>query len=212
MSRELPTNLQTDLGNDVVYPFFAIEMFFDSGAIRTWTGVGDIEYDSNTYTGSGSLLAVSTVEETNEISVRGVTLSLSGIPSELLSLALSTPYQGRVCNVYLGLLHKDPLYTANDIEPQLVADFMADYYALAISDPYNLTPIFSGYMDKMDISESAETCSIEMAVENKLIDLERARVARFTSGYQKSIYPNDLGLDFVESLQDRPISWGKVTK
>jgi len=187
MSRELPVTLQANLSDDVVYPFFALEMFFDSGAIRTWTGVGDITYGGNTYTGSGNLLAVSTVEETNEISVRGVTLTLSGIPSELISLALSTPYQGRVCNVYLGMFDK-------------------------VLDTYDLTPIFSGYMDKMDISEAAETCSIEMAVENKLIDLERARVARFTSGYQKSLYPNDLGLDFVESLQDRPISWGKVTK
>jgi len=187
MSRELPTNLQANLDDNVVYPFFAIEMFFDGNTLRTWTGMGDLVYDGNTWIGSGSLLAVSTVEETNEISVRGVTLNLSGIPSELISLALSTPYQGRVCNVYLGMLDK-------------------------VLDTYDLTPIFSGYMDKMDISEAAETCSIEMAVENKLIDLERARVSRFTSGYQKSLYPNDLGLDFVESLQDRPISWGKVTK
>ena len=49
-----------------------------------------------------------------------------------------------------------------------------------------------------------------MTVENKLIDLERVRVARFTSGYQKSVYPNDLGLDFIEDLQDKRVSWGRA--
>ena len=64
-------------------------------------------------------------------------------------------------------------------------------------------------MEWMNIAEGADTSTIELSVENKLIDLERARVARFTSGYQKSIYPGDLGLDFIEDLQDRNISWGR---
>lgn len=186
MSRELPTNLVANLDDSVIYPFFAVDMLFDSNPIRSWTGMGTISYGGNDYIGTGNLLSFSSVEETSEISVRGATISLSGIPSELLSLALSTPYQGRVCNIYFGMTDKD-------------------------LDEYNFTQIFSGYMDEMNIEERAETCSIELKVENKLIDLERARVARFTSGYQKSVFPNDLGLDFVESLQDRPISWGKAT-
>ena len=72
-----------------------------------------------------------------------------------------------------------------------------------------LNQIFSGYMDQMNIVDGGETSTIELMVENRLIDLERARVARFTSGYQKSIYPGDLGLDFVEDLQDKDIVWGR---
>jgi hypothetical protein len=67
-------------------------------------------------------------------------------------------------------------------------------------------------MDQMNISDSADTSTIELKVENKLIDLERARIARFTSGYQKSIYPNDKGLDFVEDLQDKKITWGRKSE
>ena len=72
--------------------------------------------------------------------------------------------------------------------------------------------IFSGFMDQMNINEGPETSSIEITIENKLIDLERARNARFTSAYQKSIYPNDKGLEFVESLQDKEIVWGRSVK
>jgi hypothetical protein len=64
-------------------------------------------------------------------------------------------------------------------------------------------------MDQMNIDDGPETSTIELKVENRLIDLERARVARYTSGYQKSVYPNDSGLDFIEDLQDKQIPWGR---
>ena len=61
----------------------------------------------------------------------------------------------------------------------------------------------------MNIDEGPDTSTIELKVENKLIDLERARVRRFTGNYQKSVYPGDKGLDFVESLQDKEVVWGR---
>jgi hypothetical protein len=67
-------------------------------------------------------------------------------------------------------------------------------------------------MDQMNIDDGPDSSTIELKVENRLVDLERARVARFTSGYQKSVYPNDKGLDFVESLQDRELFWGRNVK
>ena len=75
-----------------------------------------------------------------------------------------------------------------------------------------LIEIFSGYMDQMSIEETGQTSTVELTIENKLVDLERARVARFTSAYQKSIYPQDLGLDFIEGLQDKEIVWGRKVK
>lgn len=188
MSRSIPTEILDALEDDVIFPFFAVELVFDNAPLRLWTGVGDLVYEGDTYTGSGNLLTVSSVEETSEIAVRGATLTLSGVPSEVISLALQTPYQGRVCNIYLGTINK------------------------ANNDSLSLTQIFAGYMDTMNIAEGPDTSTIELSVENKLIDLERARVARFTSGYQKSKFSGDLGLDFVESMQDRDVSWGRKSK
>jgi hypothetical protein len=70
--------------------------------------------------------------------------------------------------------------------------------------------MFSGYMDQMSISESAEQSTVDLTVENRLIDLERPRIARYTSAYQKSVYAGDEGLDFIEDLQDKEIIWGKA--
>jgi hypothetical protein len=188
MSRDLTSATITNISEATVYPFFAIELNFDSEILRLWTGQGTLTLpDTTQWIGTGTLLDISAIEETAEMAVRGATLTLSGIPSEILSLALSEPYQGRVCNIYFGTFTGGDLTTA----------------------PSNFDQIFSGYMDQMNIQDGAETATIEMKVENKLVDLERARVARFTSGYQKSIYPSDKGLDFVESLQDREIFWGR---
>ena len=62
------------------------------------------------------------------------------------------------------------------------------------------------------MSEGPDSGSIEITIENKLIDLERARIARYTSAYQKLKFPNDKGLDFIEDLQDKNIVWGRSPK
>lgn len=182
-TRDITSIVLNALDDEVIEPFFAVELNFDGNQVlRLWTGLGDATIDGNTYTGTGTLLNISAIEETTEIAVRGATLTLTSVPSEVVSLALSEPYQGRVCNVYFGIVN-------------------GDTYS-------GLTEVFSGFMDEMNIDEGPDTSTIELKVENKLIDLERARVARYTNQYQKSKYPNDLGFDFVESIQKQKILWG----
>lgn len=185
MTRTIPSAVLNALDDDVISPFYAVELLFDSpNEIRLWTGVGNLTYESNTYTGTGSLLGISEVQEAGDLSVRGANITLSGMTSEVVSLALAEPYQGRVCNVYFGIT----------------------------SDTTALTEVFSGYMDQMNIQEDPDTATIELTIENKLIDLERPRVARYTSAYQKSVYAGDLGLDFLEDLQDKEIVWGRSVR
>jgi len=62
----------------------------------------------------------------------------------------------------------------------------------------------------MNIDEGAETSTIALSVESKLIDLERGRVFRYTDANQKSRYPDDKGFEFVEDLQDKRFSWGRT--
>ena len=208
MSRDLSDSTIHNLSQDVVYPFFAVELKFDGDEIlRLWTGQGTLVLEDNTnWIGTGNLLDISAIEETSELAVKGATLTLSGVPSEVLSLALSEPYQGRVCNIYFGTFSASGSLLQQSSSYILLQD--GSRINLQTADK-GFNEIFSGYMDQMNIEESGETSTIQLTVENKLVDLERARVARYTSGYQKSIYPNDLGLDFVEDLQDKRTSWGR---
>ena len=190
MTRALTTSTLNNIAQSTVFPFFAVELKFDgSQTLRMWTGAGTLTLaDSTEWFGVGTLLTISSVDETSEIAARGADITLSAISSEVLSLALSEPYQGRECNIYFGTFDNGDQTTA----------------------PTNFNEIFSGYMDQMNIAEQPDTATIELKVENKLIDLERARVARFTSAYQKSKFPNDNGLNFIESMQDKKINWGKA--
>jgi len=205
-TRDISTSVSGALDSDVVYPFFAIELLFDSAPIYLWTGAGTLVYGGISYVGTGNLLNVSSIEETTELAVRGATITLSGMSSEVISLALQSPYQGRVCNIYFGMFAKGQVLK-EDGEYLLLED--GNRIGLEIQDT-GLTQIFSGYMDEMNIDEGAEFGTIELKVENKLIDLERQRTRRYTSEYQKSVYSGDLGLDFVESLQDKKVVWGRA--
>ena len=186
MSRDISTVLAQAIEQQVVYPFFAIELLFDNDqTLRFWTGIGTLSYNSVDWFGTGNFLNLEAIEETSEIAARGATVTLSGVPAEVVSLALSEPYQGRKATIYFGA----------HVEGQL--------------DSASMTEVFSGYMDQMNIEEGPKTSTIQLLIENKLIDLERPRTARFTSAYQKSLYPDDLGLDFVESLQTQQVNWGR---
>ncbi len=184
------------LSSAELYPFFAIELMFDTrtidfggvnveaGPLYLWTGLGDLTVGGITYIGTGNMLQISEVKETADIAAAGATLTLSGIPTEILALALQEPYQGRLCYIKFGMLEN-------------------------LGNPTSLTDLFVGYMDQMNISEQADTCTIALAVESKLIDLERPRIERYTSASQKARYAGDLAFDFIPDLQDKPLSWGR---
>lgn len=178
-SRELNTALLNTLEDEVFRPFIAIDLEFDGNEqLNMWTGPGDATIDGKTYVGVGNLLSLGEIEETSEIVAPGATLTLSGMPTALIQAALAAPYQGRRCTIYIGSLDSPTAYTE----------------------------IFSGDMDVMTISRSAETCTIQLDVQNRLVTLDRPRVRRYNSANHKSRYPNDLGFDFVEA--ERDVVWG----
>lgn len=100
--RDISTNLYNKLTSKSVDLYYAVEFFFDGGTMRVWTGVGDKVINGNTYTGTGSLLGISGLEENDNLSAPGVTITLSGLDSAIVSLALQEPYQNRECRVHIG--------------------------------------------------------------------------------------------------------------
>ena len=87
MSRSLPDGIVSALSAEAVYPFFALRLFFDTQTLNFWTGLGDLTVNNVNYVGTGQLLTISEFTETAEISAQGAMITLSGIPSSLISLA-----------------------------------------------------------------------------------------------------------------------------
>lgn len=184
-TRTLTAAINTALSEDVVKPYYALKLDFDTTPIYLWTGLGNRILDGiNTYQGVGNLLDIGRTNETSDLSAQGLVLTLSGVDPTILPKALGVDYHGRDCFLYFGILD------ANDNPSQV--------------------EVFSGFMDVMAINEDPESPTIELTVESNYIKLERPNNTRYTASYQKSIHAGDLGLDFVESLQDKTVLWGRV--
>ena len=207
MSREVGA-IQSALEASEIQPLFAVQLMLDAQPLYFWTGLGDLTIDGIPYVGTGQFLAISEMEETAEIAAKGAVITLSGIPSELLSLAISTPYQGRLCKILFGAIDANKQYLKQENGDFVLTEAGGK---IDITDGDNTPAInlFTGYIDKMDIDEGPETSTIAMSIESRLIDLERPRIFRFSDQNQKTRYPTDKGLEFVEDLQDKQFNWGR---
>lgn len=185
MSRSLTSTMETATEADLVRPILLCQLAFDTGNLNLWNGIGDLTVDSVDYVGAGTLLGVGAVEESSELQANGITLTLSGVTSPLISKARDEDYQGRELKVLLGALN-----STNGV----------------IADP---VVIFSGFMDTMTIKDGGEFATIAVTAENRLIEFERSRARRYTAEDQKIDYPNDKGLEFVAELSEKEIVWGR---
>ena len=191
MSRSITTAFNNAITSQVVRPLLAVDLEFSTGTLRFWNGYGDLTMtaggSSNTFTGLGDLMGVSAVSESDQVEAIGASLSLTGIKSSLISSALSANYTNRNASIFLGLF---------------------DTNKSVIADVYTL---FKGKMDIMKIDEGAESATIVLNLENRLIALDRPKERRYTHEDQQLSFSGDLGFEFVPDLQDKEIIWGKKT-
>ena len=180
MSRTVPSALLTALSQPEVQPYYAVDLDFDSSPIRLWTGYGDRTIVGNTYTGGGNLLTVSGLEEASDLSAKNITLSLSGVPSSLVSIALSEPYQRRSCKVYFGTTD--------------------------VSTPVE---IFSGLMNTMTVEDGGDSSILTLSVESKLVRLEKASNLLYNEENHVARHPDDTFFSYVTNLQDKDVIWGR---
>jgi len=180
MSRTIPAAILTAFEQGVVDFVLYIEAEFDSGDVFLWSGIGERTIGAKTYIGAGTLLGMSENSETSNVESRGQTVTLSGIDQTLISLALSEHFQGRPFTSLIGLM---------DSDDQMV--------------------LFSGKMDTMQVDDSPLTSTIGLAVENDMDMLNRVVQRYYTSASQKARFPDDRAFDFIPSLGNQDLPWGK---
>ena len=185
MSRSLSGPFLAALSSGVLRPALFFKGTFADGDLRLWSGLGAITALGEDYAGAGTFLGISTVEETGDVVASGTSISLSGVPSELVSAALDEVRQGLPGRIYIGLL---------------------DETGALIDDPVLM---FVGRIDVPEIADDEQTCIITISYESRLIDLTRAREWRYTDESQKALYPGDRGFEYVTTIQDKEIVWGR---
>lgn len=184
MTRDVHASSQAELAAVFKRPVLFYEgEFAGSQFLRLWSGVGEKTWDSKTWTGAGNLLGCSEIKETAGTVAESVTVSLSGMPSELIALVHLHAQHGLPGSVWLGFL--------NAAEA-------------VVADPYLA---FKGRLDVPDIVDNGDDCVISITYEGFLVDLKRPRVFRWDHETQQIFHPGDRGFEYVAALQDQVLEW-----
>jgi hypothetical protein len=175
--------------NQNVRVAYAAYCDFSTGTVRAWTGLNNItlqdDFGGGIYTALGNFAAIGNSQEVNDITSKTYELSVSGIPSDQIYLALNDNYRGRYVAIYMLLFTPDCV-------------------------SYQQVTVFKGWMDQMTITESGTTSTIKISCESRLIQFENPIEQWYTDQFQQMLYPGDLGLQYVTSLATQDIYWGSA--
>lgn len=185
MTRSINSTFQAHLGDNVLFPLFLLDLQFGVDSLYMHSGIGDLVWNSNTYTGAGNLLSISTINENNSLSAPSVSVTLSGIPAELIAYVLQDVDFGDYGTIYFGL---------------------ADTNGTIYGEPHQ---VFKGFIDTADIAKAGREATITVTIQHELSDFERPRERRYNNEDQQIDYPNDRGLEFVDEVQLLNFKWGK---
>ena len=178
--------IENRLGADHQYLFFAVKAQFDTETIRLWTGASDLIINSETYEGAGTLLSIGDIEDSMEVKSTNLTISLSGMDTTVMNLALSEDLQNRKVQLLMGYL----MGGANESAGEIV--------------------MFSGRMTNVQISDDPENgATIAINAENRLVDLNRPSNLRYTNSSQMTLNSSDTGFKYVQAIQGKELMWGR---
>lgn len=136
-----------------------------------------------TFIGLGWLGKVSAIPQTTKVQAQNVTLSLSGIPANLVAEAIGQVRISGTATLWLGFF---------DASGNLLAD---------------PAQMFTGALDVPSLTDGGDTCSLSITCENSLISLNQAPERLFADMDQQIYFPGDLGMSFVENVQNMQLFW-----
>ena len=143
------------------------------------------DWGGHTWTGVGSIGSVSTIEEGSTVEAKAITLTLSGLDSELLTGITDEFQVGLPVAVWLGVY---------------------DDTGALIADP---VCAFSGRMDQPTLDVAGTTASVSINCESRLVEMNVAVDRRYTNEDQQLDFPGDRGFEFVNGIQEAQIYWGR---
>jgi hypothetical protein len=184
VSRDLTAGVITEITAESLRPVVFYEGEFSTGTLRLWSGVGSIVWDGKTWTGAGTLLAITPIEESTAQRAVGAAVTLSGISSEVISAVLQTARYGKPGRIWLGVLNAS---------------------GAVIADPYLA---FEGKLDVPTVEDSGNVCRVSVSYESRLISLQIPRERRWTDAEQQEDFPGDTGFRYVADLIDKTVTWG----
>lgn len=188
--RDISTLNETAVLSQVVRPIVFARMAFSSGVQRLHTEIGPRTavhpiHGSEVYTGIGDFGGMaSDIDESIAPDPKSVKIAITGIDTTFIDIALDDDYFRRDIEMMLGF----------DDENGVLED-----------DP---VIVYSGFMDKADITLGKGTGSITLTCESRLTNLRGASDARFTDEDLQIAVAGDLGGEYIYRMADLVLKWG----
>lgn len=184
MTRPLAPAVLHAVGASVARLVWLVRLDYPSGVVTACSAPFPLVWGGETYFGVGSLGSVGAADEGAELQSYSLQITLAGVKPEYVAAALGEAYQGRDARVYVAMLDADHA---------------------VIGDP---VLVFRGRMDTQDIELGTEA-TITVTIVSRLVDWDRPRISRYTNEDQQSRFPGDRAFEFVNSLVDATIYWGR---
>lgn len=160
------------------------ELDYPSTPLRAWTGIGNLDWDSKTWNGTGEFGTISAIQEKAGPTAGNVTLTVSGVPDSLRAIAMANTSSSRMARVWLAA------FTEEESGSWVVID-----------DPWK------SFQGKTDIHKLGAG-QITVNVETSLARVRMSRVHRYTDQDQQRHFPGDTAGRYGASINKIPFYWG----
>lgn len=185
--RSLSAAMLAEIQKSTVAWCYLVEAEFDSGSLFLTDYAADITWSGDTYERTAGFLSFSGLQETGELLVNQITVSLSGVDTTIaIAKVLQNDFLDRPLRIYCAAL---------DADGQVIAD---------------PEKIFEGRMDQPVIAEDPDSGTSTVSVRGTpaWADFGR-RPGRHTNSEEQEFYfSGDLGFEFVSQIP-KNLVWGR---
>lgn len=185
LSAAAKTQLETGLAP---LGFFA-ELDFRTGVERYWSGLAPFTWDGAEWTPTGRLGAASPMESSEDFRANGMTLSVSGLPSEAFAdwdALTASDYKGQSARFVIAVMAEGFGTVLHAIERHFSMDTL----------DYSLDPELGGV--------------VTVGLETEVRRASRSQVRRYTPQDQEKEFPGDKAFEFVPYINSGvEVKWGR---
>lgn len=184
MPRGLTAQVKAELATNDFTMAHLVRMKFSYSTFRYTDYVSDLQSSGGNYTAIGHFLDIGSPQETQELRVGTINVTLSGVERSFISLFLNNDWINREVSVDRALISSSGTIIAN---------------------PFT---IFEGYMSQFQVSESGDKSDITVAVSSHWADFDKKAGRNTNNNSQQYFFDLDKGFEYASSIV-KDLKWGR---
>ncbi len=184
MPRGLTTQVKAELATNDFTMAHLIKMDFSTSAVYYTDYISDLSSQGQSYSSIGNFLDIASPQETQELKVGTINITLSGVEQSFISAFLTNQWMNRQVLISRALIN-----SAGGIIP----------------NPFK---IFDGYMTQFQVDESGDKSDVTVAVSSHWADFDKKAGRHTNNNSQQYYFSGDKGFEYASSIV-KDLKWGR---